>query len=350
MIWRGEVGKAYSFADMGEVQKALTGKETFMPWTYPPPFNLVVAPLAFLPLGAAYALFTAGTLAAYLAVLRRVAGENFALALLVLFPALCITIACGQNGFLTGALIGLACIGIKRHQALAGLPLGLMIIKPHLAIAFGLYTLVTRRWGMILIAAATIAATSLIATILFGPGIWAAFLGGVREARLFLEQGYYPLYRMVSPYAALKTLGVSATIAFVVQVLAAALSLALVSIAALRGFPLRQTLGLTAMASLLISPYAYDYDLPIYGIGFALLLPDFIRLGTHRERAALYGLTFIMGFAGLAQSFRLQVLFGSNVTISNDSMPLTVAGLILVMLLGLSWRILTRRHDGHVAR
>ena len=77
----------------------------FMPWTYPPQFDLLLAPLAFLPTWAAYALFTGTTLAAYLITLRKLAGEFFPQVLVILFPAVAITIGCGQNGLLTGALI-----------------------------------------------------------------------------------------------------------------------------------------------------------------------------------------------------------------------------------------------------
>ena len=51
---------------------------------------------------------------------------------MILFPAMAITIGCGQNGFLTGALIGLVCLNVERRQLLAGLALGAMVIKPHL--------------------------------------------------------------------------------------------------------------------------------------------------------------------------------------------------------------------------
>jgi Glycosyltransferase family 87 len=264
MVWRGEIEKAYYFATMAQAQKDFTGSQSFMSWTYPPQFDLLVALLALLPLGVAYSLFTAGTLVAYLMTLRRLGGESFAPVLIVLFPAICITIACGQNGFLTATLIGLTCLGFQRRRALAGLPLGLMIIKPHLAIAFAVYTLVTRRWSTALVAIATVVTTSALATILLGPEVWLAFLGGMREARIFLEHGYYPLFRMISPYAALHSFGFPAMIAIAAQVLVAAFSLSVVCLAVYRRLEFRQSLGLTAIASLLISPYAYDYDLPIY--------------------------------------------------------------------------------------
>jgi len=339
MAWRGDLDQAYSFATMGPAQEALSGEKVFMPWTYPPQFNLIVAPLAFLPLGWAYALFTAVTLSAYLATLKAVAGRKFTLLLFLLFPAITITMVCGQNGFLTGTLIGLACLGLQRRSPWAGLPLGLMIIKPHLAAAFAVYTFLSRNWGVALVAAGTVLATSALATLLLGPDIWIAFLGGVREAAGYLRKGLYPFYRMVSLYAVLRTIGASAGLGMLVQSVSAVLSLLVVILAWRRGLPVRQALGLTAIASLLISPYAYDYDLPIYGIGLALLMPDILRLGSAVERALIFGLSFMTGALGFLQS-------QLKLTLTTAPMYLSVAGLMLAATLGLVWHILKRdRHD-----
>ncbi|MGO9475192.1 MAG: glycosyltransferase family 87 protein [Rhodomicrobium sp.] len=335
LVWHGEIEKAYRFATLAETQRSLSGVESFIPWTYPPQFDLMVAPLALLPLGVAYFIFTGATLAAYLATLRRIAAERYLSVLIVLFPAIAVTIACGQNGFLTGALIGLTCLLLLSRRSLAGLPLGLMVIKPHLAVAFAVYTAVNRRWGAVFAAAATVAVTSALATVLLGAGVWTAFLGGVHEARVFLEHGFYPLHRMVSPYAVFRTLGFSALAAISIQIAVALFALALVCIASFRFSP-RQALGVTAIASLLISPYAYDYDLPIVGIGLAMLLPDFIRLASERERLAMYGLSFVASSWGLAQA-----TIWSDAA-AGDVMPLSMAGLALVAIAGLTWRILSR--------
>ncbi|WP_354096927.1 glycosyltransferase family 87 protein [Bradyrhizobium sp. RT10b] len=122
-----------------------------MPWTYPPQFDLLVAPFALLPAGVAYLLFVTATLTIYLLTLRAIAGKNFAQIMVVMFPALAITVGCGQNGFLTGALIGLVCLNVERRQVLAGLALDAMVIKPHLALAAGVRSVI---YGLILLAGA----------------------------------------------------------------------------------------------------------------------------------------------------------------------------------------------------
>src|SRR4051794_18008996 len=75
MVWRGDIDQPYHFASMGPLQEALAGEQVFLPWTYPPQFNLIVAPLALFPLGIAYVVFTGGTLVAYLLTLKVLAGR-----------------------------------------------------------------------------------------------------------------------------------------------------------------------------------------------------------------------------------------------------------------------------------
>src|SRR5579859_7709958 len=152
LVWRGTIEQAYHFATMLQLQKSFSGSNAFMPWTYPPQFDLLLAPLALLPLGLAYSVFMVGTVAAYLATVRRIAADNLVPVLILLAPLIVITIRCGQNGFLTGTLIGLTCLGLRAGSPLAGLPLGLMVIKPHLAVAFAIYTLVNRQWGTVVVA------------------------------------------------------------------------------------------------------------------------------------------------------------------------------------------------------
>jgi len=339
-VWRGDLDQVYHFAALLKMQLEAAGGSTgFMPWTYPPQYALLLAPLALLPVGLAYLLFTAATLALYLAVLRRIAGVNFAHVLVILFPALAITIGSGQNGFLTGALIALVCPNVERRPLLAGLALGAMVIKPHLAIAFGVYLLATRRWLALATAAFVVLASSLLCTLLFGWQIWTAWLGAIRESASYLEQGYYPLYRMISAYAALYQAGLSANISFWGQVAVAALALLAVLFATARGTSSQFALGITVMVSVMISPYAYDYDLPMLGIGLALILPDLARLASPRARGWMYGLILLAGAYGLLQSARLAVQFGQKP--GQDFAP-AMGGFalmaLLLLLLGLLWR------------
>lgn len=344
LLWLGQIRSAYHLPALSAFQKSLSGLDGFLPWTYPPQFVLLLAPLAFLPIGVAYLLFTGISCVAYLAILKRVAGNSFVSVLIITFPALLITIRCGQNGFLTGTLIGLACLGFGNHRSIAGFPLGLMIIKPHLAVALALYAVINRRWGAVFIAAATVLLSTVLVTAVLGFGIWPAFFGGIREAGIFLSQGFYPLFRMVSLYATVRSLGLPEALAMPVQVLATCVALAAVVWASRRLAP-HQTLGVAAMASVLVSPYVYDYDLPIFAVGLALLHNDIVQFASARERLAIYGLiAFSSGF-GLAQSF---VFNGGE--LSPDMPPWALAGFALFAAVALIWRVVLRSSSQPFAR
>jgi len=290
------------------------------------------------PVGVAYFLFTALTLAFFLVVLRSVAGSHFALALIVLFPAMQVTLTCGQNGFLTAGLIGLVCLFIEERPIVAGLALGLMVIKPHLAIAFAVYAILTRRWTVVMTAAAVVLASSLLCTAVFGPQIWTALLQSVHDSAIFLERGYYPLYRMISFYAALRTTGLSASVAFFGQAAVAALALGTMALAWYRQLPARWCLGLTAMVSISISPYAYDYDFPIFGIGLAMLLPELQRLAREGGRTFIYIAPMTIGAYGSLVAARLGM---SHPDIEFLDVP-SVGGFVVVSLIALIFTIMLR--------
>jgi hypothetical protein len=302
MALRGVFDQAYAAATFAPAQAALSGGTDFMPWPYPPPFGLVVAGLALLPLPASYLLFIGATLAAYLVMLKRLARDSFPAALTAVFPALVACIGSGQNGCLTGALLGLACVELVRGRTRAGIPIGLMIIKPHLALLVGGYVLVGQRWRVTLLALAVAVLATACATLVFGTQVWPAFLAGAREVTDFLEAGLYPFFRMVSVYALLRSVGASSETALIAQAVVACLALTFVALAWRQGEEPRHVLGRALLVSLSVTPYAYDYDVTVVGLGFGLLLPDLLCRTRPRELAALVALAGVAGGAGIVQT------------------------------------------------
>jgi hypothetical protein len=184
-------------------------------------------------------------------------------------------------------------------------------------------------------------ASSLLCTLLFGGQIWFAWLGAIRESAGYLEQGFYPLFRMISTYAALYKAGLPASAAFWGQTAVAGLALFAVLLGAARGASPAFTLGAAVMVSVMISPYAYDYDLPMVGIGLALMLPDLARMASPRERSVIYGLILFAGAYGLLQSGRLAVQFGQKADPDQHFAP-ALGGFALMALLVLLLRLLWR--------
>lgn len=336
MYWAGWFDRAYHYASLFEAQERFFGARGFMPWTYPPQFGLLVAALALLPIGFAYLIFTATSFALYCFVLWRLSGKYFGVVLLSIFPAACVVIRCGQNGFLTAALLGLFCLAFLRGSAAGGLPLGLMVVKPHLSVGVGVLALASRQWKTAAIAAFVFALSSVVATILFGKAVWPAFISGVMESGEFLRLGAYPLFRMTSLYSALHTLGVPPLIALIAQLLTASCALALVLFALLKKWDVRRLAGIAALASIYVSPYIYDYDMAVLGIAIALLIPDVFAHASDVKKALLLFLSWVVCGSGLLIQVMSKDSSSSSGSVWSDQSfsPASFALLmILVMLL-----------------
>lgn len=338
LVLSHNIQAAYHLVEFSSLQRLVdTTTDSYMPWAYPPQYDIMVAPLALLPRGAAYIAFVGTTLVAYLFTLRHLTRESFSPVVMLVYLPVLVNISTGQNGFLTASFIGVACLLLLQRSAWAGVPLGLMIIKPHLAIAVALWVLLDRQWRTAAVAVATIVVTSLIATAVLGTGVWSAFAAGLTEAESFMARGVYPFYRMVSIYAAARTVGATLPIAGVLQAVIAGCALVAV-VAAHRRFAARISLGIAVTATLLISPYAYDYDLPIVGVGIALLWSGLRGHVTRFEAIALGGLCFASGAFGFVQSFRAPVVDPRDL--------LTLAGPCLAAGAGWVYHVLVRPKSG----
>ncbi|WP_193746659.1 glycosyltransferase family 87 protein [Blastomonas sp. AAP53] len=354
----GRAGDAYHMATMEQAQHLFTGVDDFMPWTYPPPYTLLVTALAALPLGLAYALFMALTLTAYVLVLRRIAGDHLPGVLIAMLPVMTLTVMTGQNGFLTGALTGWFLLSFMARRPQAGWPLGLMILKPHLAAGIALLALIERRWQAMAIAAAVVVTALLVPTWVFGAGIWSAFLDGVAESGEFLTQGHYPLFRMTSLYAMTLSTGLPSGAAFAVQAAGALLALGLLLLGWRRGLPPRWLAASACAASVFVSPYNYDYDLGILGVGLAFVLPDLLQRTRTAEQIGLLAVGWTAIGYGLITAF----LADPDMAGAGDTPPSLMAAplMLLIALVAMTLRraplaepagaVSVQRHEWSVTR
>lgn len=347
----GRIVEAYHLPDLLALMRHYRDAVSAMPWAYPPPFDLLLAPLAFLPLPAAYALFVGASLVAWLLVLRRLAGRHVALILIATLPGVATAISCGQNGFLTGALVGAAAVGLLAGRASGGIPLGLMVVKPHLALTLGLAALVGRHARAVGVAALVAFVGAAAATLVLGPSIWPAYLSGAGESALILQAGAFKLYRMISVYAALRSVGLPADAAMLAQIVTAALVVVMV-VRAVLVLEARTAFGLAILATPLVTPYVYDYDTPVVAVGLALLLPDLRRAATAGERALVLGLpagatltALLLAAAAPAAGPAADTLAGASLP---DYAPPSPAGLLMLAMVVLAWRIAERRRPAAV--
>jgi hypothetical protein len=300
----GRIAEAYDLDAMLAAQTAMGGVPRAMTWTYPPPFDLALAPLGALGREAAYLVFAGLSLALYMYGVARLAGRLTGLVLFAALPAAFMSASSGQNGLILAGLLALACAALLRGRPRrAGLPLGLLVVKPHLGLGLGLWCLAAGRWRA-LAAATAIAALACAASVAaFGPGLWATFLAATGEAGAQLAAGAYPTHRMASLHAALTSLGLPHAAAVTVQT-GAALAGAVAVAAAARRLAPRPALALALLTTPVFSPYLYDYDLALYGPALALLLPELEAAGRRALVLPVVALSWIAGGTGLLQNAR----------------------------------------------
>jgi len=268
----GRLWEAYHPSLMRQAQMALSNEETFMPWTYPLPFSLVASALALFPVGLSYFLFSGLTLLSFLSVLKALLTEQFRLTVFLIIPALLVNLSCGQNGLLTATLMGLTCYGYLNGKSWVGIPLGLMVIKPHLVAGITMYFILRREWGLLATAIVTAFVFIVLATGVFGLAVWNDYFISIHEATQFLHNGLYPMHRMTSAYSVLLTLTRNYDWASLAQLSSILVALGIQMWTVHEKLPRQSALGFACITSTMYSPYFYDYDLTVLGLGIGLLL------------------------------------------------------------------------------
>lgn len=245
------------------------------PWHYPPTFLLPVAPLGLLPYAAALIAFTGSTAALWAALVRRIMPDPRAWIVAAAAPAGLINLLDGQNAFLTAALAGFALLWLDRRPIAAGVLIGLLAIKPHLAVLFPLALLAEGRWRTIAAAAMTVVALAAASLVAFGWDTWSTFLQHLPMTQAMAEHGAVPWGTMPSGYVFALSLGATVLAAWVLQGASALFAAGCVwrawrSPAA--GFEAKA--ATLAAGSLLVSPYLFYYDLvwAVLAIGWLTLL------------------------------------------------------------------------------
>jgi hypothetical protein len=250
-------------------QLALGPHAGYLAFLYPPPYLLACWPLALLPFGAACAAWTATTLAAalagYAAFLRRVSPIRYLPLLLFVLPGTWINVLAGQNGALTLAILAAGFAFVDRRPFVAGLVLGLMAIKPQLAVVLPFVLVAAGRWKALFGAALGAAALLLAAWPAVGNAGYAAFLSSLTDARAALEAGAVDPALMQSVFGMLQPWSPAA--AYAVQAIVAAAVLAVACHVARRTRPDGPALGaLCAIATLAATPFVLDYDLTLLAL------------------------------------------------------------------------------------
>lgn len=325
----GHLADAYRLGTMLSMEQALGGgRLVMMPWSYPPLFGLVLAPLALFPLSLAFLGFVTATLGLFLSGLRRLAGADDLWAILLCSaPVVLINIRTGQNGLLTGALLAIAAQRLLTDRPLgAGAAIGCLAIKPHLALMLPLLLSLRRRWVAFGVAAAGALGLTGISILVFGLPTFKACLASFAMVEHIMALGAYPMHRMTSLYACLITLGVPSGAAILLHG-AAALAIVGATIPVLRSATdPRVAIGLALLGSVFLSPYFYDYDQTVFAVGLSLVASRLrARLTPRRFGLLLGAIAFAEAVGAACDSAGIELSLGGPVL-------LAVYGLMLCVL------------------
>lgn len=281
LLLSGDATQAYDEAALRAAQQAAAGLAAVPHYTmlYPPTGLLLILPLALLPYGAALALWLGLSLSALLSVLWLAWPRREVPWLALAAPAVFVTVAHGQNAFLSATLLGGALLVLPRREIVAGVLIGLLAYKPHLGLVIPLALAAGGHWRAFAAAAATVALLCLASIAAFGWEIWPAWLAHLPFAAAVLEQGMVPFFKMQSLYASLRLLGLENTTAQAAQ-WTLAVAAALACAAVWRWTPhhgLKSAALVTA--ALLATPFLLDYDLTLLALPIVWMARDGVERG-----------------------------------------------------------------------
>lgn len=239
-------------------------------WSYPPSILLIGVPLATLPIGAAYAVWSIGTVAAFHLALRPLRLPAAAHLFVLLSPAIWLNQVFGQNGALTAALLLGGLYLAPRRPVLAGILFGLLTIKPHLGILVPFCLLASRNWRAILSAAATTGLMMLATGAFFGFDVWMLFWTETRRIMTVIMEAPYPMAyhtHAATVFVAMRSLGAGLPLAYGGQAVTTLLAIAGAVYLWRPSSALdhRSRVCITCVLAILATPYGYSYDTaPLY--------------------------------------------------------------------------------------
>ena len=272
-------------------------------WVYPPSFLLLVLGFGFMPYLTAFVVWTVTTLAAFFAGLWQNVRSRTSWWLVVAFPGLWLGLGQGQNQFLTAALGALGLGLLRKHPVWAGVCIGLLALKPHLALLFPVALLAARAWRTIAAAAVTAITVTLVPAAILGWDTLTAWTQSMAWVSTAIVEKRLPVWMFPAPYPWMVSLGVPSVLAWVVQ---GAISVAAAVIVYRLWRPLAGRLSATGLAlpgsalvlaTFLATPYYAMYDLTWLALPLCWLVATGMAQGFRRGERPLLVLLFLLPYA-----------------------------------------------------
>lgn len=300
LVLEGRPEVAFDPVAQRAYQMALFGQKPayFYGWHYPPMFLAVAGVLATLPYLAALAAWLAATGWLYVRTIQRIlplGGDSGRLVVLaaLAYPAMFANLTHGHNGALSATLLGLGLLLVPTRPVAAGICLGLLAYKPQYGLLLPFALLAAGYWRTVVAAAVTVAATTAASAVVFGVASWQAFFTHASFTKeTILENGAAGWFKLQGLFPAVRMYGGSIGLAYAAQALAVVALLGAVIWLWRSGARHEQKCAGLVFATMLATPYAFNYDTVILGPAIAFLVADGMRHGFARDQISLLALVW----------------------------------------------------------
>lgn len=289
MAMEGHAAAAYDPVALGSVQ-AEAGRGEVFAFVNPPPLLLAIWPLGAMDYPFAWIAWVAVTYALWLIATRRLYAD---LALpIAAFPGALVAAWHAQTGFLTSAIQAAAVGALRDRPFRAGLCVGALIVKPHLAVLFPVALLAGRQWRAITGAATSSFGLLLLAWLVFGTDTMLSYPRSWAVSDHLLRTGSDVFFLRQATIYAMARVAFTGHIAAVLQTLSSLGVVAITWLAWARQGPIEGKVALLFAATPLATPYLFNYDLPFLAIAICWLVkslePDALGGWSRPVLLALY--------------------------------------------------------------
>lgn len=244
-------------------------------YSYPPSLMLLTLPLAFLPFGVALLVWTIGGGLAVYVLLRRVLTKSSALFVMLGTPALFVNAVFGQTGALSAVFLGGGLMLLGSHPLTAGILLGLLSFKPHLGLLLPVALIFGGHWRAFIGASLSVVTLFMASAAVIGVDAWMAFPDRIADMQTIVGlhgQGLW--HRIPTTFISARLLGFEPNLAWGFHIPVALVALITVArVWASDVLPSTKAIVL-ALAALLATPYAWDYDMVVLTVLVAWRFKD----------------------------------------------------------------------------
>ncbi|MGI6436364.1 MAG: glycosyltransferase family 87 protein [Syntrophomonadaceae bacterium] len=267
------IGQSYNVYDIAvhhEMLEMVLGysKQQLLAWFYPPIFLLIVYPLALIPYDLSIILWFILTLSLLGYAIWKITANKTMVAIALGFPGIFMNLLWGQNAFFYTFLLGTGFAVLESSPLITGMLFGMLWFKPQFAIIPYIALVGGRYWKALLWSICFSCLYVLASLVVFGPGVWTAYLEGINLAGQTIL-GDWVNVNAIQPtvYSGVRLVtsshGLSMAVQGTVSIIIVLINLVIWS-KSIGDFTMRYCISVLSI--FLFAPYVMQYDLAMLAI------------------------------------------------------------------------------------